>query len=485
MSNKPDLWSHFPEFDNAEISQNRHFRWVIEAVLPLSLITMAGVLVFMPDGLDYAARCVLFIFLCSVILWTGTSINSSYIALVAVLASVLSGGIPQDKLFFALGSNVIWLMIGAFILGGAVQKTGLAARMTSLIVSRVTTVRGIFWLMTTVLVPLTLVVPSTSGRAAIALPVFRSIAQTANDQMITRALAILVPTVILVSTSSTLIAAGSHLIAVDLLEQFSGVRISYTEWLIFGLPFGIAASYLSAWVVITLFLEKAQQERILKIETAGGRKFSVDEKTTLVIVFAMVLLWLTEGWHGLEIATVSIVGALLLTAPVIGVLKWRDSLKFVSWNLVIFVGAALVMGEALISTGAAQWIIESQFASNSILSKDTPLVLLLALSLITVTSHSYITSHSARVAALLPGLLFLASSLNLNPTAVLFISVVGINYCLTFPVSSKALLMFYEIEEETYQASDLLRLSAVLLIVHVLLIIGFYFGYWQWIGLAL
>jgi glycerate 2-kinase len=69
--------------------------------------------------------------------------------------------------------------------------------------------------------------------------------------------------------------------------------------------------------------------------------------------------------------------------------------------------------------------------------------------------------------------------------AVLFISTVGMDYSLTFPVSSKALLMFQELENETYQPSDLLRLSAVLLIAHLALIVIFYYGYWRWIGLAL
>jgi hypothetical protein len=41
------------------------------------------------------------------------------------------------------------------------------------------------------------------------------------------------------------------------------------------------------------------------------------------------------------------------------------------------------------------------------------------------------------------------------------------------------------LENETYQPSDLLRLSAVLLIAHLALIVIFYYGYWRWIGLAL
>jgi hypothetical protein len=84
-----------------------------------------------------------------------------------------------------------------------------------------------------------------------------------------------------------------------------------------------------------------------------------------------------------------------------------------------------------------------------------------------------------------PPLLYAAGSLGLNPTAVMFIGTVGMNYCLTFPVSSKALLMFYGLDERPFDSADLLRLSAVLLPANAGLIVVFYYGYWQWIGLAL
>jgi di/tricarboxylate transporter len=151
--------------------------------------------------------------------------------------------------------------------------------------------------------------------------------------------------------------------------------------------------------------------------------------------------------------------------------------------LIIFVGAALVLGEALIESDAAQWIIDRLFVASGIVEADSRLLILLVLSLISLTSHIYMTSHSARAVALVPALLYLGNSLQLNLVAVLFISTVGMDYCLTFPVSSKALLMFQELEEETYKPSDLLRLSSVLLLVHLGLIILFYYTYWNWIGL--
>ncbi len=478
------IWSRLSVQGTPELSDQRPFRWVVNATVPLAFSIIASVAVLLPPTLDTAARIALFIFSLAVIFWASTSFNGAYVALTAVISLVLSGVTRQETFYTALASDVIWLMIGAFVLGAAIRQTGLAGRLASFVVGRAGTVKGVFWLLTTVLIPMALVIPSTSGRAAIAIPVFHSVAAAADDRRITRALAILIPTVILTSTISTLIAAGSHLVAVDLLDEIAGVRISYAAWLLYGLPFGVASSYLAAWVIQHLFLDKKQRLRALPMPQQEKLRLSLAEKKTLSVVLLMVVLWLSEHWHGLEIATVTVVGALLLTLPGVGVLKWTSALKAVSWNLIIFVGAAIVLGKTLIDTGAAYWIIEHLFAASGILTTNDPLLILFFLSLICLTSHSYITSHTARAAAIVPPLLFLATSQGLNPLAVLFIGIVGMDYCQTFPVSSKALLMFYELETVTYQPSDLLKLSAVLLIAHLVLIIAFYYGYWRWVGLA-
>jgi anion transporter len=378
-------------------------------------------------------------------------------------------------------------MIGAFVLGGAVRQTGLADRLTRLVVSRARTVRGVFWMVTTVLIPLSCVIPSTSGRAAVMLPVFRSISGAADDKKVTRALSLLVPTVILVSTIATLIGAGSHLIANDLLQQIAGERISFAQWALWGVPFAVVASYISCWIIMRMFLDEGRRADELRIERGEGgtSPLSRAEWTTLAVLALMVGLWLTETVHGLEIATVTVVGALLLTLPGAGVLSWKEGLKAVSWNLVIFVGAALVLGRALIESGAAEWIIDRLFEITGVQGAQSQILILLILAFISLTSHVYMTSHAARAAALVPPLLYLANVLKLDPVAVLFIGTVGMDYCQTLPVSSKALLMYGELDAETFETPDLLRLSSVLLLVHLVLIVLFYYGYWQWTGLSL
>lgn len=464
----------------------RRFRWVVDAMLPLALMVVAGVAVLLPATLPGEARVALFGFAAATILWSTTKLNAAYVALGAVMFTILAGGAEQEALYRALESDVIWLMIGAFVLGGAMRKTGLAERLTGLVVNRARSVRGTLWMLTTVLLPLSFFIPSTSGRAAVALPVFRSISEAADDRKITRALALLMPTVILVATISTLIGAGSHLIAVDLLNEISGQGVSFLQWALWGVPFGVAASYVSCWVVTKLFLDKDRLNR--RLEMSSGREsvsLSRAERGTLAVLVVMVVLWLGEPLHGLEIAIVTMVGALVLTLPGVGVMRWKDGLGAVSWNLIVFVGASLALGRALIDSGAAEWIISNLFDATGVRAADSLLLILLILAFISLTSHVYMTSHTARAVALVPPLLYLASSLKLDPTAVMFIGTVGMDFCLTFPVSSKATLLFQEAEDGAFETSDLLRLSAVLLPVHVVMILIFYYGYWQWVGLAL
>jgi len=110
---------------------------------------------------------------------------------------------------------------------------------------------------------------------------------------------------------------------------------------------------------------------------------------------------------------------------------------------------------------------------------------LLGIAAISLLSHLFMTSHVARAAALGAPLILFAQSTGLEPMAVLFIGAVGMNYCLTLPVCSKAYLVFQDAEGGGFGAGDLMRLSAVMAPLYLLLMLAFYFGWWRWTGLAL
>lgn len=453
-------------------------------LLSLSLTLAAGAAVVLPSTLDVPARIALFAMLLAVVLWSTTSINVAYIGLGATMLLILTGVSPQSRLFDSLASDVVWLMIGAFILGGAVDKTGLAVRLAQLVVERARTVRGLFWLVTAVLIPFSLFIPSVSGRALVAIPLFRGIASITADRRITRALALLFPTVILVSTICTLIGAGSHLVANKLLSEVTGRRLSFGEWALYGTPFGVVASAAACQVILALFLDEDRRARRIRVPQRPRGRLSRSERITLAIGVVMVPLWSSEAWHGFECATVTLVGALALTAPG-SVLSWKEGVKAVDWNLLLFVGAAGVLGRALIDTSAARWIFQGLLAYSGVANASGHLIVLLSIGALSLTSHLYLTSHVARAAAIGPIMLLLARDLGLDPATVIFISTVGVDYCLTLAVSSKTLVMFQGIEGDTFRSADLMLLGAVMLLVHLALIVVFYYAYWRWTGLAL
>lgn len=419
---------------------------------------------------------------CATIAWILLPIPPAYVALATVAALAALGVVPQAALTGLLGADIIWLMVGAFILGEAMTASQVAQRLNSFLLARAARVGQLFWMVSAVLLLLTFIIPSTSGRAAVLLPLHRSLGEVLDTRSL-RALALLIPTIILVTTIASLTGAGSHLIANDLLGELTGRRIGFLEWLLYGLPFAIAAAALSCLVVLRLFVPAPARARLLAIAAAPSRAWSRDERYVASVAVAMLASWLTEGLHGVGIAATALIGALLLTAPG-APLRWSQGLKAINLDLLVFVGAALLLGKALIETGAAAAVTGAMFARLGFADGMTPLALIAGLSALTLASHLLITSHAARAAALVPPLIALAATLKVDATALVFIGTVGMNYCQTLPVSSKALLMFQG-EEAGLRPADLLRLSVVLAPAHLLLMIAFYFGYWRWVGLSL
>lgn len=67
------------------------------------------------------------------------------------------------------------MVVGAFVMGEATVAAGLIEGMACWFRRRTRRVDQLFWLVRVVLLPVTFLVPSTSGRAAIALPLRRGL----------------------------------------------------------------------------------------------------------------------------------------------------------------------------------------------------------------------------------------------------------------------------------------------------------------------
>ncbi|OSC73185.1 transporter [Streptomyces sp. Alain-F2R5] len=433
------------------------------------------------------ARLTLAVFALATCAWIGTPIDDTYIALGAGLALTATGVISSDTLFGTLGDDTVWLLICAFVLAAAVARTGLAGRAAAFLVGGARSVRQLVHLTTAALVVTAFAVPATSGRAALALPVFLALAKALADRKrLVVMLALLFPTVILLSAVATLIGAGAHLITVSVLWEATGDRIGFTQWLLLGLPLAVASSHLAAETVLLTTTRRADRGGPVHITAEEIQRHSEDpvtgpwtqaEKRCALLLATVVALWCSEPLHHVPPAVVALIGAVVASSPALGTVRLKDALKTVPWSLLLFMAATMAMGVALADSGAARWLV------SGLPADVTPAVFLGVVVAVSTAAHLVLQSRSARSSVLVPLVIAAAVGAGVNPVAAALASTAAAGFCHTLPASAKPVTLFSDIPgTPTYTPRDLLRLSAVLAPLTAALVLFFAAAVWPLLG---
>ncbi|RPK68309.1 Sodium-dependent dicarboxylate transporter SdcS [Streptomyces sp. ADI96-15] len=438
-------------------------------------------------GLTGEGRLTLGVFVLATAAWIAGPVDDTYVALGAGLALTVTGVISSDALFGTLGDDTVWLLICAFVLAAAVGRTGLAGRAAAFLVSGARSVRQLVHLTTAALVVTAFAVPATSGRAALALPVFLALAKALHDRRrVVVMLALLFPTVILLSAVATLIGAGAHLITVSVLWEATGERIGFTEWLLLGLPLAIASSHLAAEAVLLTTTRRADRKGPVRIGADDIQKHSDSpvtgplspaEARCALLLSTVVVLWCSEPLHRVPPAVVALIGAVVAASPALGTVRMKDALRTVPWSLLLFMAATMAMGIALADSGAARWLVGG-------VPLDVPPWAFLAVVIgVSTAAHLVLQSRSARSSVLVPLVVAAATGAGVNPVAAALASTAAAGFCHTLPASAKPVTLFAGIPDTpTYTPRDLLRLSALLAPLTALSVLAFALAVWPLLG---
>ncbi len=459
--------------------------------MPKRLVVVAAVVAclsgaaLLPGGPGLDGAVVLAVFAAAVAAWVLTDLDDTWVALAAVCLLAVAGVLAPAELFATLGADLVWLLIAAFVLAAGLTRSGLVDRFVAVLPARARSVRGLAHLLAVALVVSSLAVPSTSGRAALAVPVFTALAGVlAGMPRVVRALAVLFPTVVLLSAVSTLIGAGAHLVADQLLQQATGEGIGFVRWLLLGLPLAVVASHLSVEVVLRLFTTREDRRARFALRGLFPPKgpWTLVEKLAAATVGVVLALWCTEPLHGLPPALVGLVGALAMTVRPHQVTPGA-ALKTVPWSLLLFTAATAALGSALVASGAAGWLAD---AALSPVRAAPAWVVLLVVVVVSTAAHLAVQSRSARSSVLVPVVIPLALATGLDPAAVVFAATAAAGFCHTLTSSAKPVALFSDLDGvPTYSPRDLLRLSAVLAPLHGALVVAFALLVWPALGLPL
>jgi di/tricarboxylate transporter len=448
--------------------------WIFAALLALG---SSWSLWTLPDDLGAEARMSLIVTVLTVIGWTLTRVPESLVALAAAMALVLAGTIGEDKLYAALGSDLVWLLLAAFIIAAVIKDAGLAERMVAPLTARRPRFVAFAFVLAAAIALTALVLPSTSGRAALLLPVFLALLPLLPDARLARALALIFPTVILLSAGGSLIGAGAHLIAVEAMVAAGAPRLGYLDWLLLGGPLAALASLAGVALILWLFVPRGLWSlRMTAAAPAGPR--TTQQSRILLVVAALVALWLAEAWHGLGMSLVAMLGALILMTRPFTSRKTKDLFRAVDVELILYMTATMLMAQAMTDTGADRWLASQAMSTlpAGLLASGTGVAI--ALSIFAVIAHLAITSRSARAAILIPAVALPMAGLGHDATLMILIAVMGTGFCQTLMSSAKPVAIYGLREDAGFTQADLLRLALPLGVVKTCLLVAFAVFVW-------
>jgi len=150
----------------------------------------------------------------------------------------------------------------------------------------------------------------------------------------------------------TLVGGGRCMISAAFLKEFTGIEITFFEWIKYAFPLALVTVPVAVGVVYTIFRPDPRFQLPQFDEEIGP--WNPIETKTVIITGLTFLLWLTKGLHGVDY---SVTGMLGVTGLILfGILEWEDINANLEWGTALFIfGGGISLGLAMGYSGAADY----------------------------------------------------------------------------------------------------------------------------------
>jgi solute carrier family 13 (sodium-dependent dicarboxylate transporter), member 2/3/5 len=333
----------------------------------------------------------------------------------------------RDVVRAGFGDPVIAFFIGVLILSAAFTRSGLGTRLAYQVISWVGTRTDRVLLGFLAAGSLISWWVTDMACAAMLLPVAVSIARdaglTPGQSNFGRALLIAVGFGPLIGGIATPAGTAANIVALAQLEQLANVHVTFTGWMVSGVPAALLMIPLGWIILVKMFppemprLPISEGEIAQRLAALGP--LSRVERHTLIVFAAAVALWmltpLLSEWTGGRIAppveAVALAAGLYLFLPGVRVLTWKEAEANVEWGGLMLIAAGLSLGLVLYETGAARWLAWVLLGQITMVPDSLkPFVIVLAVSAL----HLLFSSNTVTATIIVPILVALAQDLGLD-----------------------------------------------------------------------
>lgn len=377
-------------------------------------------------------------------------------------------------------SETIMLLLGASILTGSWEETGLDARMATKFLSMVgSNLRHqvIFWFILCAL--LSAVLPNAVVCAAVT-PIAVSMLRYVGEKDIASShvgslLLLTIAYAAGVGGLASPLGGAMNLVTVQYLEQLSGEEYMYISWVIRFLPIMIV---LVASNILMLLIGCKKGE-----EFGGSKEYFVEQYKKLpkmsqeefwslsLFLVATVLSFTRQFYQhllpGLKPAYVFITCAILsffiTRKDGTRLISWKRTQQKIGWELMYVFAGGLAAGTLINSSGAAAALGE-YIAGTNMNGGFTTVLAIISFTVIL----SDITSNTATAAVAIPIVISVIQGIGLNPIPYVYIASIGVNLSYMLPTSIRAIPVGYGLEPKYMLKKGVPITIVVILLMSVL-----------------
>jgi L-tartrate/succinate antiporter len=451
---------------------------VARVAVPL-LLGSAIALVPTPAGLTPAAWHYFALFVTVITLIITEPIPAAAIGLAGVTAAAVLGFVrdtPSTSAQWALsgfGNTIVWLIFAAFMFTVGYAQTGLGRRialhLVRLLGHRTLGLGYAVALADLAFAPFT---PSATARSAGTIyPVISHIPglygsypdalrrrstdvpggtprsaqrEGGTSRLIGAYLLYTALAVSFVTSSMFITALAPNALAITIIEQQAGVRISWLQWFIGFAPIGLTLLALTPLVLYVIYppsirtAPEVPQWAVEELRAMGP--MSRQEITLFVLVGSALALWIGATAY-IDPALTAILTVLLMVVS--GVVSWDDVIgQKQAWNVLIWFGTLVTLAGGLSDTGFVAWLGKATAPAFTSLSLGVAIAAIVGTFFVL---HYFFASITAHTATLLPMFLAVAVSMTaISPTrwSLLLGYPLGLMGVLTFYASGQSVIYY-------------------------------------------
>ncbi|WP_027721695.1 anion permease [Maridesulfovibrio zosterae] len=395
------------------------------------IVALAMALIPTPQGLQPDAWYFLCIFVGVVIGLIVEPVPAALVGLLGVAVIAILGLVdPSAKAsrswaLSGFSNGVIWLIFAAFMFALGYQKTGLGRRISLILIRYLgKNTLGLGYAIAFSDAIISPFMPSNTARSAGTIypiasnipPMFDSYSDK-NPRKIGSYLTWVAFSATCVTSSMFLTALAPNLLAVDLINQSTGITIQWGQWAKAMIPVMLPLFLLSPWLAYIVYppTQKHSPEAPAWAKAELEKMGKVSKKELMMLGYAIMALvfWIFGKEFGVDstVAAIFVLSLMILT----NIISWEDVITNKgAWNVLVWFATLVAMASGLKKTGVLKWIGD---LVSVYLQGMPPLTVAIMLVLLFFVLHYFFASTTAHTTALMP--LFLAIAIPLVPAEMM------------------------------------------------------------------